>query len=101
MLPAIKSEQAATWLVKQFRAGEVKGGSIDELLRHASRFGGDGGTQAAAAYTKEHIKTADAQLMRSRRSRTAPVSVAASWTTPRMPGQRSWYQGAAWCDEAA
>jgi putative heme-binding domain-containing protein len=62
VLPAIKTEQAAAWLVKQFRAGDVKGGSIDDLLRHASRFGGDAGTQAAATYVKEHIKTADAQL---------------------------------------
>jgi putative heme-binding domain-containing protein len=56
VLPAIKSPQAAAWAIKQLKAGEIKGGSIDDLLRHASRFGGDDGTQAACAYAKEHLK---------------------------------------------
>jgi putative heme-binding domain-containing protein len=55
VLPAIKTPEAADRIVRQFQGGNVAGGASAELIRHASRFGGDAGAQAAADFVKAHL----------------------------------------------
>jgi putative heme-binding domain-containing protein len=63
VLPAIKTPQAATYIIAQLKAGKLAGGSTNDLLRLAARFGEDAGADAAATFAREHLKeSADAQL---------------------------------------
>ncbi|MDB5318596.1 MAG: putative rane-bound dehydrogenase [Phycisphaerales bacterium] len=63
ILPAIKTPQAATYIIAQLKAGKLTGGSTNELLRLAARFGDDAGADAAANYAKDHLNdNADARL---------------------------------------
>ncbi len=62
VLPAIKTPEAAAYLVAQLRSGKLYGGPTNELLKHAARFGGDPGAAAAADFARDHLKNADAQL---------------------------------------
>jgi len=63
ILPAIKTPAAAAYIVAQLKAGKLPGSSTNDLLRSASRFGGDAGADAAITYVKDHLTdNADAQL---------------------------------------
>jgi len=62
VIPAIKTPQAAAFIITQLQRGQLQGGSTDDLLRHAARFGGDPGTAAAADFARDHIQANNAKL---------------------------------------
>jgi putative heme-binding domain-containing protein len=63
VLPAVNSAQAAAFIIDQLRAGTLAGGPTDELLKHAARWGGDEGTQAAAAFAQQRLASNDDQAL--------------------------------------
>jgi putative heme-binding domain-containing protein len=61
VLPAVRSPEAATFVVKQLQTGKLPGNATNDLLKHAARYGDAPGAKAAFEFARANLPEA-AQL---------------------------------------